>query len=168
MALTEDSISLALDAIKKNGFYDLEDSAAGERVWDMEQRDFPWHEPYGLDFMKYVVWNPVSERQPCVREVSNSNQRIRLILKTTLGSCVLAHSYHYTARPGRYFRFIPSSKSAIGVFLFPKGSEISFFRISDTKDVRTFGAAHQPFYEAGGDALKKHTSENYKFPNGGM
>lgn len=159
MALTKFEIESALRELRENGFYDLEDPAAGEHVLDMQRRNFPWHEPYAVDWMKHVVWN-VRIR----RVLENSFERV----------CVLAHSYKYTAEPGHYFRFLPHTKSGIGVFLWAKDSEVYYFRDSHTKELPTLNRLKdpkqptEPLLEIPREALEGLMPEPLEFPNGGM
>lgn len=41
--------------LDEHGFFNLQDSAVGEYVWQMEQRGFPLGSEYGLDFCKQHV-----------------------------------------------------------------------------------------------------------------
>ncbi|KAI3326671.1 hypothetical protein HD806DRAFT_532307 [Xylariaceae sp. AK1471] len=173
MASIEFSVESVLQDLKEHGFYDLEDSAAGEHVLDMQLRKFPWHEPYGVDWMKYVVWNP----------------RIRLVLEKAFETvekhyierpleqprfCVLAHSWMYTAAPGHYYRFLPHTKFAVGVFIWAKDSEVDYFSSSHTKDLRTLDPPKdpeqptEPLLEIPGDAVQELSRKRMEFPNGDM
>lgn len=55
MASTAFSLEVAKRRLDENGFFDLEDPAMGEYVWQMEHRGFPFVSEYGLDFCKERV-----------------------------------------------------------------------------------------------------------------
>lgn len=55
MATDTFSLEVAKKALEENGFFDLEDSATGEYVEQMERRGFPFASEYGLDFCKERV-----------------------------------------------------------------------------------------------------------------
>ena len=53
-------LKIAQKSLLEEGFFDFNDSLVGERVLDMEERDFPYHTEYGLDFCKQFVLDAVS------------------------------------------------------------------------------------------------------------
>jgi len=51
----EFSLEEAKESLQKNGFFFIQDSAVGDRVQEMEERDFPIVTVYGLRFCKLYV-----------------------------------------------------------------------------------------------------------------
>ncbi|KAK8036355.1 hypothetical protein PG993_008969 [Apiospora rasikravindrae] len=98
----------------EDGFYDLQDSVAGERLEDMDNRGRRFVTPYGLDFLKFIVLNP----------------RIRRIWKEFYGRVTLGHSLIYNEKPDRIYSF---SRGGPGTFFTPavhiwsKGSVVEYW-----------------------------------------
>ena len=66
MASMAFSLEAAKEGLDKDGFFDLEDSTAGDDVWEMERRRFPYVSEYGLGFcQKRVLDDMVSRMRPC-------------------------------------------------------------------------------------------------------
>lgn len=57
MASTAFSLEVARGQLDEYGFFDLQDSAMGEHMRQMEHRGFPLISEYGLDFCKDLVIN---------------------------------------------------------------------------------------------------------------
>ncbi|KAI1439428.1 hypothetical protein F5Y02DRAFT_412233 [Annulohypoxylon stygium] len=114
MASTVFSLDLVKESLVENGFFNLQDSAVGERILDMERRKFPFATAYGLDFCKYVLFHP----------------RIRLILEASFQKCTLGHIMRYSKKPGRVFRFLPGGPNtnfALMVHQCAKGSQVKYY-----------------------------------------
>ncbi len=47
------------ECLERDGCYDLEDPVAGERFNDLEDRGRRFVTPYGIDFLKVIILNPV-------------------------------------------------------------------------------------------------------------
>ncbi|KAH8655677.1 hypothetical protein BX600DRAFT_71383 [Xylariales sp. PMI_506] len=189
MALDHLSVDVVLQALEDDGYYDLQDAAAGEHVLDMERRSFPWHDLYAVDWMKIVVLNPVSTYDIHTKFLSNYVERVRRILEKSFNKffetrnvenpppkrcCILAHSYKYTAAPGHYYRFLPSDKFCIGVFLWSKGSEVNYFKNTHLKSLPTLNQSKdptqptEPLLEIPEHAVEGFSREPLDFSSGGM
>ncbi|RTE71387.1 hypothetical protein BHE90_014214 [Fusarium euwallaceae] len=158
MASTAFSLEVATRRLGEDGFFDLDNSAMGEYVRQIEHRGFPFVSEYGLDFCKERVLD---------------DERIRTIVETVLGRCTLAHWLRYKAYPGHIVCFRAggpkAGRRALLVQLWAKGSQVKYYGGSHLHDMpKKEGARllweNQPsaLAEVGCVATKKD------FPNGGV
>ncbi len=56
------ALDVAERSLLQDGFFALHDPLVGERIMEMEQRDFQYFTEYGLDFCKQFAFDEVRRR----------------------------------------------------------------------------------------------------------
>ncbi|CZR37693.1 uncharacterized protein FPRO_07116 [Fusarium proliferatum ET1] len=124
--LTMFSPETAQRALLDQGFVDLEDATVGDVVLEMERRDFPYLTPFGLKYCKQHILD---------------DERIRIVIESTLGDCSLGHWLRYGAKPGHIECFRRGGKQAglrvLVVQQFCKDSEVEIWQGSHLHDLPT-------------------------------
>ncbi len=70
--MASESVEDVRRSILENGFFLVKDPLIGERVRDMERRDFPYASEYGLDFCKVNVLDDVVGKESTLKVRANS------------------------------------------------------------------------------------------------
>lgn len=124
--LTMFSPETAQRALLDQGFVDLEDATVGDVVLEMERRDFPYLTPFGLKYCKQHILD---------------DERIRIVIESSLGDCSLGHWLRYGAKPGHIECFRRGGKQAglrvLVVQQFCKDSEVEIWQGSHLHDLPT-------------------------------
>ncbi|KAI0147289.1 hypothetical protein GGR57DRAFT_505751 [Xylariaceae sp. FL1272] len=164
MTTTTQSLESVRTWLGDNGFVNLQDPVAGERMHDMEVRGYPFVSVYGLEFLKYVVLHP----------------RIRCILASFYKRVTLGHSLLYSEEPGRIFRFSPSGPESTFipmVQIWAKNSLAEYWVDSHKRDLPNLDDGEhdvnepkEPLLEVGRSSLIESGCKPVKlhFENGGL
>ncbi|RSL40933.1 hypothetical protein CEP54_015971 [Fusarium duplospermum] len=145
-------------ALLDDGFVDLEDATVGDVVLEMERRDFPYLTPFGLKYYKQYILE---------------DERIRVIVESSLGECSLGHWLRYRALPGHIECFRRGGKQAglrvLVVQQFCKDSEVEIWHGSHLHDLPTTNGIRS-LHETTRLELEKAgcTAELKKFQSGGL
>ncbi|KAH8651695.1 hypothetical protein BGZ61DRAFT_500926 [Ilyonectria robusta] len=140
------------------GFVDLEDATVGDIVLEMERRDFPYLTPFGLKYCKEHILE---------------DERIRVVVESSLGECSLGHWLRYSAQPGHIECFRRGGKQAglrvLVVQQFCKESEVEIWHgshlhgLPTTDGIRSLHETTRLELEKAGCIV-----ESKKFQSGGL
>ncbi|KAB2099594.1 hypothetical protein AG0111_0g12091 [Alternaria gaisen] len=126
MASTTFSLEAALRSLDEEGYVVLEDTGVGGIVSEMEQREFAFLSPYGLDYCKQHVLD---------------NPRVRSILEALFNRCSLGHWLRYNELPGHFECFSKGGSEAglhfLAVHQWPKGSRVACWNGSHRANLPT-------------------------------
>lgn len=152
------SLETAQRALLDDGFVDLEDATMGDVVLEMERRDFPYLTPFGLKYCKQHILE---------------DERIRVVVESSLGECSLGHWLRYRALPGHIECFRRGGKEAglrvLVVQQFCKDSEVEIWHGSHLHDL-PITEGIRSLHETTRLELEKAgcTAELKKFQSGGL
>ncbi|KAK0627095.1 hypothetical protein B0T14DRAFT_424150 [Immersiella caudata] len=157
MASTTFSLEDARRRLDEDGFVHLDDPSIGDRVSNLEQKGFPFISKDGLEFCRRVL----------------DDERIRAVVESILGECMLSHLLRWQARNDRIECFWiggpATPRCALLVHLHPKEGEARYYKGSHLHSLSMIAGTRllwetQPsaLAEAGCVPLTK------PFPNGGM
>ncbi|KAK3328704.1 hypothetical protein B0T19DRAFT_357440 [Cercophora scortea] len=151
------ALDVAQRSLLEKGFFVLDDSLAGERISEMEERGFPYFTEYGLDFCKQFAFD----------------ERIRSILEASFEKCSLGHWLRYEDFPGHVECFRRGGPKAgrrvLMVHLWAKGSRVAYYVGSHLHDMAT-SRGRRSLYEIPLSELDRVGSEpeHKEFPDGGF
>ncbi|AEO57119.1 hypothetical protein MYCTH_2056329 [Thermothelomyces thermophilus ATCC 42464] len=157
MASTTFALDVAEKALLEHGFFALDDSLVGDRIWEMEERGFPYFTEYGLDFCRQFAFD----------------QRIRSILENSFEKCSLGHWLRYEEFPGHVECFRRGGPRAgrrvLVVHLWAKGSQVAYYVGSHLHEMAT-SRSRRSLYEIPLSELDRVGSKpkHKDFPDGGI
>ena len=174
MASTTFTLDIAMKSLDEGGFFDLEDSATGEFVDQMERKGFPFVSDYGLNFCKErVLDDQVSFAAFPQLQLLTSFKRIKSIVEAILKECSLAHWLRYKAYPEHIVCFraggINAGRRSLLVQLWANGSHAKYYSGSHLHDLPKKEGARR-LWEIEPSALAKAGCAGImkRFPHGGL
>lgn len=174
MSSTEFSLQSALRSLREEGFVVLDELAVGEHVTTMEQRDFSFLSPYGLDYCNaHILNNPVRFCKFLIELPAYAIQRVRAVIESLLPTCRLGHWLRYQALPGHIECFrrggVKAGMRVLVVQQWAKGSRAAFHSGSHLHDLPT-EKGERSLHETTQLALTTAgcKASEWDFPHGGL